>query len=96
MPSVILAVVTALLVSFAVVTFESFIFEVSTASSAISETVMVPSTILAEVTASLASFVVVMAPEATAGKSAVPVKSPANFSFPFVVASASAMVAEAI
>ena len=47
------------------------------------------SVILTVVTASLASFVEVIAPVATAGKSAVPVKSPANWIFPFTVVVAS-------
>ena len=60
------------------VTFAFFIFAVSIALSAISATTIVPSVILAEVTASAANFAVVIAPVATAGDAAVPVKSPAS------------------
>ena len=59
------------------------------ALSAISETTIVPSVILAEVTASFASLAVVIFPAATTGSAAVPVKSPANCTFPFTVVVAS-------
>ncbi len=63
----------------ALVTFAFFIFAVSTASSAKSSTNRVPFNILAVVTASAA----------IRGKSAVPIKSPANFSLPLTVVEAS-------
>ena len=46
-------------------------------------------TIFASVTEASASFVVVIAPAATAGDAAVPVRSPANCTFPFTVVVAS-------
>ena len=49
-------------------------------------------TIFASVTDASASLVVVIAPAATDGDSAVPVRSPANCTFPFTVVVASGVV----
>ena len=53
---------------------------------------LIPVAIFASVTALFASLAVVIAALATSGKAAVPDKSPANFTTPFVLASASATV----
>ena len=53
-------------------------------------------TILASVTLASASFAVEMAPAATAGAAAVPVRSPANWTLPFTVVVASGIVPETI
>ena len=53
---------------------------------------LIPAAILASVTALVPSLSVVIAPIATTGMAAVPDKSPANFTTPFVLASASATV----
>ena len=97
--SVILIVVTALSAIFAVVTFASSILVVVTASFAILAAVIFASAIFAVVTFASSILVVVTAlfailelsitPGATKGKSAVPVRSPANFILPFVVVVAS-------
>ena len=51
---------------------------------------LIPIEILASVTALLPIFSVVIAPLATSGMAAVPLKSPANFMTPLLIASASA------
>ena len=53
---------------------------------------LMPDVIFASVTELFASLLVVITPLATTGMAAVPDKSPANFTTPFVLASASATV----
>ena len=73
----------------ALVTLAFLIFAVSTALSANLAVVTLPLVIFTVVTASSANLAVVIAPAATSGKAAVPVKSPANCTFPLIVVEAS-------
>ena len=81
--------VVAELLTFPAVAIVANLVSAIAADALMSAFTIVPSAIFADVTASLLILAVVTALAAMAGEAAVPVRSPANCIFPFVVASAS-------